>query len=206
MKRVLAVSVVVIAVLLEGPNQHVEAVQPATPTPAKDSPAAERTRTQLLKVKVTGDFRNVSLREALKELAAQVEMEAERPVMWTYPEAVPAGQPITYSCSNKPLDAVLDDVCTRLKIGYVVISEDDHARDGWVRLTTGAERGFAAGGAPTASDEDEQKAATRLAAGKEQIEKGRTATGRAILNGLVEKFPKTKAAAEAKALLEKLDK
>ena len=33
-----------------------------------------------------------------------------------------------------------------------------------------------------------------------------TATARAVLNGIVEKFPKTKAAAEAKALLEKLDK
>lgn len=179
--------------------------QPTAPKGAgKDSAAAEQTRTKLLKTKVTVDFKNYLLREALKEFAAQVEMADERPVLWTYPEEVPAAQPVTYTCKNKPLDEALDELFTRLKLGYVVVSEDDQPRDGWVRVTKGTERGYPS--AATVADEDETKAAARLAAAKEHIEKNRLATARAVLNAVVEKYPKTKAAAEAKALLEKLDK
>lgn len=157
---------------------------------AKDSPAAEHTRMKLLKTKVTVDFKNYPLREALKEFAAQVEMQAERPVMWTYPEDIQPGQKVTYSCNNKPLDAALGELCTKLKLGYVVVSGEDDPRDGWVRVTAA---------------DDEKTAATRLAAAKEHIEKGKKATARAVLNNLIEKYPKTKAATEAKAVLEKLD-
>lgn len=189
---------------------HSPAAQPATGTATvkvvsgKDSLAGESTRTKLLKVKVSVNFQGVSLREALKEFAALVEMNAERPVMWTYAEEINPGQKVTYACTEKPLDAALGELFTTLKLGYYVVSDEAELRDGWVRVTAGTERGYRH--ATDVMSGDEQKAATRLAAGKEQIEKGRTATGRAILNGLVEKFPKTKAAAEAKALLEKLDK
>lgn len=178
--------------------------QPAEKAATKDSAAAEQTRTRLLKTKVTADFKNYPLREALKEFAAQVEMDAERPVLWTYPEDIPAAQPVTYSCKNKPLDEALDELFTKLKLGYVVVSEDDRPRDGWVRITKGTERGYPS--AAAVADEDETKAAARLATAKEHIEKNRLATAKAVLNAVIEKYPKTKAAAEAKALLEKLDK
>ena len=48
------------------------AAQDAKTTP-KDTEAAARTRTKLLKAKVTVDFKNVPLRDALKELAAQAD-------------------------------------------------------------------------------------------------------------------------------------
>jgi hypothetical protein len=144
----------------------------------------------------------------LKEFATQVEMQTERPVMWTYAADVPAGTPVTYTCSEKPLEKALDELFTPLKLGYVIISEDDQPRDGWVRITKGTDRGTAANGNGngTSNDDDEKKAATRVGIAKEQLDKGRKATAKAVLNGVIEKYPKTKAAAEAKALLEKLDK
>ena len=182
--------------------------QPATKATAEYSPAAERTRTKLLPVKVTVEAKKVPLRDVLKEFAAQVEMQTERPVMWTYAADVPAGTPVTYTCSEKPLVKALDELFTPLKLGYVIVSEDDQPRDGWVRVIKGNDRGTAANGTttPAGDDDDEKKAATRLGIAKEQIDKGRKATAKAVLNSVIEKYPKTKAAAEAKALLEKLDK
>jgi len=182
--------------------------QPAAKTAAEYSPAAERTRTKLLPVKVTVEAKKVPLRDVLKEFAAQVEMQTDRPVMWTYAADVPAGTPVTYTCSEKPLVKALDELFTPLKLGYVIVSEDDQPRDGWVRIIKGTDRGTAANGTttPAGDDDDEKKAATRLGIAREQLDKGRKATARAVLNGVIEKYPKTKAAAEAKALLEKLDK
>jgi hypothetical protein len=179
-------------------------IQPAEKPAPKDSPTADYTRTTLLKVKVTADFKGVSLREALKELAAQVEMNAERPVLWTYPDDINPGQKVTYRCNEKPLETVLDELFTRLKLGYYVVSDEDNARDGWVRVTTGTERGRPGAAAVLAANE--KAAAARLATAKEQIDKGKKATARVVLNSLIEAYPKTKAAAEAKALLEQLDK
>jgi hypothetical protein len=174
-------------------------------TAGPDSPAAVRTRTRLLPVKVSVDFKDVPLRDALKELAAQVEMQAERPVMWTYAaETVPAGLRVTYACRDKPLEQVLDELFRAHSLGYVILSQDDQPKDGWVRVTpNAAERGTPAG-APTApADADEANAAARLAAAKELLARGKAADARLILMVVTTKYPKTKAAAEAKALLEK---
>ena len=188
-------------------SRECEATQP---TPAsKDTPAAERTRRQLLKTKVTVTFKGVPLREALKEFAAQVEMQAERHVMWTYTEGVPADKAISYSCKDKPLELALDELFKAYGLGYVVLSLDDQPRDGWVRITQGAERGYAAAVPPPppgGDDEDEKRAGTRLGVAKELIEKGKTADAKAVLMLIITKFPKSKAAAEAKELLEKLGK
>jgi hypothetical protein len=177
---------------------------PAIAQPPKDTRLAEFTRDRYLKVKVSVDVKNAMLRDVLKEFAAQVAMDKEfdRPVMWTYADAAVGDKSITYTCTDKPIEDALKELAEKLKFGYFVVSKDDHIRDGWVRITAGGERGF---GSKT-EDDDETKAAARLAAAKEQIEKNRTATAKAVLAGIVDKYPKSKAAAEAKVLLEKLDK
>ncbi|MDB5307751.1 MAG: hypothetical protein JWO38_1953 [Gemmataceae bacterium] len=194
------------------------AAQPTTKTGVKGAPAgatadtraAELTRTKLLKVKITVEFKGVPLREAMKEFAAQVDMMEERPVLWTYADGVPADQPITYTCSDKPLEKVLDEVFKKHKLGYVVISVDDHPRDGWVRITKGNERGFGKdpdpAPTPPPADDDETKAAARLKLAKGLIDQGKPADAKAVLTLVVTKYPKTKAATEAKELLEKLTK
>lgn len=198
--RVWIAAALVLNLLAAGPMQ---AQQPAAPPPpAKDSAAAERTRNQLLKAKVTVDFKKGTVRDLLKEFAAQVEMQTERPVMWTYAEGVAAGDPVAFACKDRPLEEALDELFTKQKLGYVVISDDDGPRDGWVRITKGSERGFAAG-----SDQaEERKAAATLGIAQALIGKGKAADARAVLMLIVSKHPNTKAAAEARRLLEKLGK
>lgn len=183
---------------------------PVSAQPPKDTRLAEFTRDRYLKVKVTVDMKDVKLRDVLKEFAAQVSMDKEfdHPVMWTYADNAIGNKAVTYKCEDKEIAAALEELAGQLKFGYFVISKDDHPRDGWVRITAGAERGFGSlGGAPAPKpDDDEASAAKRLDLAKEHIEKGRNATAKAVLSGIVDKFPKTKAAAEAKTLLEKLDK
>jgi hypothetical protein len=180
-------------------------------TAAKDTPAAERTRAKLLKAKITVNF-NGTLRDLLKELAAQAEMEQGKPVMWTYGDEVKANQVVAFECQNKPLDDVLDDLFKKPGLGYVVVSQDDDRRDGWVRITVGAERGFAKGTpapktpAPSETDEDEKLAASKLATAKELIAGGKGATAKPLLTLIVKRYPSTKAGKEAKELLEKMDK
>ena len=170
--------------------------------PAKDSPAAERTRNRLLKLKVTVDFKKGTVRDLLKEFAAQVEMQAERPVMWTYAEGVAAGTPVAFACKDKPLEEALDELFTAHKLGYVIVSDDDGPRDGWVRITKGNERGFAAGSDPA----EEKKAAATLGRAQDLIEKGKPTDAKVVLMLVISKHPNTKAAAEALQLLEKIGK
>lgn len=184
----------------------------ALPAPAqqpKDTRLAEFTRERYFKVKVTVDVKEAMLRDVLKEFAAQVSMDKEfdHPVMWTYADGAIGDKPVTFACTDKPIEDALKELAGKAKFGYFIISKDDHIRDGWVRITAGSERGFGAlGVAPKPVDDDEATAAARLGVAKEHIEKSRNASAKAVLTGIIDKFPKTKAAAEAKALLEKLDK
>jgi hypothetical protein len=184
---------------------------PAPAQPPKDTRLAEFTRERYLKVKVTVEAKDMPLRDVLKEFAAQVSMDKEfdHPVMWTYADGAIGDKPVSYTCTEKPIEEALTDLGKQAKFGWFVISKDDHLRDGWVRITSGSERGFGTLGAapaPKPEDEDETKAAARLAVAKEHMEKGRIASAKAVLANLLDKYPKSKAAAEAKALLEKLDK
>jgi hypothetical protein len=193
----------VLAVLLGGP------AGPAQDTKSKDTAAAGRTRTKLLKVKMTVEFKHVQLRDALKELAAQADMAADRPVMWTYGTDIPAAKPVTYSCKDKPLDTVLDELLKGPGLGYVVISDEEDRRDGWVRITTGGERGYAKAkpSEPKAeATDDESVAAERLKFAKGLIDGGKAGQAKPVLLVITKKYPTTKAAAEAKELLGKIDK
>jgi len=109
---------------------------------APDTPAAEHTRAKYLKAKVEGEFKDAALRDVLKEFAHQVDTQLEHPVMWTYADAKAGNLKVTFSCKKKSLEDVLDDLCTKLKLGYFVISDAEHPRDGWVRITMGTERGI----------------------------------------------------------------
>src|SRR5579871_4852446 len=116
--------------------------------------AADFTRTKLLKTKVTGSFQDVRLGDILKEFADQVDMKGDLPVMWSYGMGFPFSQKVSFDCKDKPLDVVLDLLLKKAggDLGYVVVSKEGDKYDGWVRLTTGGERGVEKG-APTAEEE-----------------------------------------------------
>lgn len=173
----------------------------------KETPPGEVTRTKLLKTKVSGSFKDVRIGEILKEFADQVDGKADQPVMWAYGSGFPFDRKVNYECKDKPLEDVLDQLLTKAgkDLGYVVVEKEGDKYDGWVRLTTTGERGVDKSNAVPTPNEEES-AAKSLALAKQLIEKGKTADAKPVLDILVRKYPKTKAGAEAKEILEKLDK
>jgi hypothetical protein len=176
----------------------------------KETAAADLTLKKLLKTKVSGSFENIRLGEILKDFGDQVDMKGDDPVLWVYGSDFPYTQKVTYSCNEKPLDDVLDQLLKKAggKLGYVVISREGDKYDGWVRLTTGGERGFAKPGTPAAptKESEEAEASEKLALAKKLIDLGKPSSAKPVLEIIVKNYPKTKAGTEAKELLEKLDK
>ena len=185
-----------------------EAPKEAPKNDARETTLAERTRTKLLKTRVTGSFQDVRLGDILKEFADQVDMKGDDPVMWAYGMGFPFAQKVTFSCKDKPLDAVLDGLLTKAGggLGYVIVSRDGDKYDGWVRLTTTGERGVEKGAEPPPSAEDETSAADKLALAKKLIDGGKPASAKPLLELLVRKYPTTKAGGEAKKLLAEMEK
>ena len=120
------------------------APEAATKGAKKDSVAAELTRTKLLKTRVEGSFKDVRIGDILKEFAAQVDMKADQPVMWSYGEGFPFSKSVTFVAKDLPLEIALDQLLTKSggTLGYYVVSKDWDKRDGWIQLTTTGERGM----------------------------------------------------------------
>jgi len=171
---------------------------------SKDTPAADLTRTQLLKVKIAGTFKDVRLGDILKEFAAQVETKTDQPVMWAYAAGFPFAKKASFTVKDRPLDSVLDELLTQAggELGYVVVSKEGDKYDGWVRLTTTGERGQEL---PPPTAEEETAAMERLSLAKKLIDAGKPASAKPLLQILVKKYAATKAGKEAKALLEKIE-
>ena len=171
----------------------------------KESAAAAFTRTKLFKAKVIGTFTEVRLGDILKEFATQVDIQTEQPVMWAYGPGFPFTQKVTVTIKDIPLEVALDQLLTKAGggLGYVVVSKDGEKYDGWVRLTTTGERGMEV---PPASAEDEATATERLVLAKKLIDGGKPVSAKPLLEIIVKKYGTTKAAAEAKVLLEKIEK
>jgi hypothetical protein len=183
----------------------------ASGQPAAVTPAAEQTRSKLLKVQLTLNFSKMPLRDALKEIAHLVNENTERPIFWTYAvEGAVPNVPVTYNCKDKAVEQILDDLFRTRGLGFTVLSGDDHPRDGWVRVGPGKDRGgvtlLAVVASPEPEDPVEAQAQARLKAAKGFIDQGKTADARLILGVVTTRFAKTKAAAEAQDLLEKLNK
>ncbi len=188
--------------------------QPPQPTPgeaprvaaaAKDSPAADFTRSKALKAKVSVDFTQAPLGDILKELAHLVEVQTDRPLMWSYGPGFPYSRKLTFAVKDQPLEVALDQLLTKAGggLGYVVVSKEGDKYDGWVLLTTTGERGSVP---PAATPAEEAEAAEKLALARRLIEAGKGATSKPVLELVLRKYPGTKAAAEAKALLARIEK
>jgi hypothetical protein len=184
---------------------RLQAPQKSAISESKDTPAAELTRTTLLKVKVGGEFKDVRLGDILKEFAAQVEMKVEQPLLWNYATGFPFATKVSFTAKDQPLDRALDELLSRAGdgLGYVVVAKDGDKYDGWVRLTTAGERGMEL---PPPTAAEERVATERLALAKKLIDAGKPSSAKPLLEILVKKYAATKAGMEAKELLEKIDK
>jgi hypothetical protein len=171
----------------------------------KPSAAAELTRSKLLKVTVMATFQNVRLGDILKELAAQVEMKSDQPLMCTYGPGFLFEKRVSFTCKDESLEIALDRLFTQVGggTGYVIVSNPGDKHDGWVRLTIKGERGTELR-PPTM--EEETTASERLLLAKKLLESGKADSAKPLLEVLVRKYAATKAGMEAMLLLRKIDK
>jgi hypothetical protein len=176
---------------------------PAAPAAVKDTPAAAFTRTKLLKAKVSVGYTETAVGEILKEFAHQAETQTDQPVMWAYGPGFAFGKKVTFAAKGVPLDEALDQLLTKAGGGYVVVSKDGDKYDGWVRLTAGGERGSEP---PPADAAEEAEAAAKLGLARKLLDAGKPDSAKPVLEIVARKYPATKAGAEAKELLGKLEK
>jgi hypothetical protein len=203
----------------------------------EDTPKAAETR-KLLQQKVTVDYSEMTLSEAVDDLKSQV-----KGLTFKLDTAggVSKNVKMTYKGEDKTVAEVLDGMFKKNGYGYIVISKKGNAYDGIVQIKQGKERGYAQGEDAGAADKDkaagkataktkpaktkdvskekpaseekpgddadktEREAATKLQFAKTLAEDGKKVRAKERLEELIAKYPDTKAAKEAKALLKKLE-
>jgi TolA-binding protein len=204
---------------------------PAYGQAEKDTKAAAATRAKKLQAKLTVTFDDTPLKEVLEELKSQVEAAGAGTVSFKLEPGVSMNQKITFTAKDKPLEQVLSGIFTKVGLGYYVLSKEKDRYDGWVVVKPGKERGYPEGQEPKAGaekasakdkaaakakpaakekaeagDKDEQAAASKLNLAKDLADNGKTEKARERYQDIIRLYPKTKAAEEARELLDKLKK
>ena len=102
-----------------------------------DTPAAAKTR-KLLKMKISVDFKDTRLEDAMDEIKTEVKgfkflLDAKG--------GVSRNQTITYSAKDKTVEAILDEMLKKPDLGYIIISKKGNAYDGLIQVRKSKERG-----------------------------------------------------------------
>ena len=201
-------------------------VAPAEPVAPKDTPSAQFARTKKLKGKLTVDFKNEFLKAAFEEITSQLQDQKLGAISVQYGVGVSQNTRVTYSGKDVTVEEALDGILKQLDLGHHVVSKDKDRYDGWLHVEKGTHRGYPAGVTapktdpkaepkvepkpvdpkpPVPSDDpDEKQARSRLDLAKECVEMGKKEDAGRLLKYVVKNFPKTKAAAEAKELMDKI--
>jgi hypothetical protein len=195
----------------------------------KDTAAAAKTRAVLLKQKVTVEYADTPMSTIVSDLRDQVKGLR---IKLDNKGGVSNNRKLSFKATDKPLDEVLDEMFKKEMLGYVVISnEKDPQYDGGLLFKVGTERGYVAGTEPTKVDDPKTKPPDKppvtkvddpktkppegdkeemLAANTLKLAKlfAQSKPERAVeyCKEVIKKYPNTKAAAEAKELLQKLQK
>ncbi len=101
-----------------------------------DTPKAAATR-KVLKKKITVNFKDERLKDALDEIQDQAKQFRYR----LKPVVVSGNTAITYKGTNVTIEEALDGMFKKNGLGYVVISHKGDAYDGGVFIIQGKERG-----------------------------------------------------------------
>jgi hypothetical protein len=174
-----------------------------------DTPAAAQTRSKRLKARVTLEVQNESLRNVLTAFSDQIEDQRLGKLGFLFSSGASPIERVTVSIKDKPLTVALDELFKAADLGYVVVSTAGEKSDGWLRITRGKERGYEAGAEPKesiADEADERAAGEKLEAAKKYLADNKPADAKVMIAYVLKKFPKTKAAVEAKELAEKIGK
>jgi hypothetical protein len=197
--------------------------------PPKDTTAANYTRTKKLKGKVTVEAKNLPLKEILEDLSNQLQDLKLGPISAQYDTGISGNTRTSLSVKDVPAEEALDKLFGSLELGYVVVSKDKDRYDGWIKIVKGAARGYEPGMEPKdaakpatdpkkpdpkpevkpdpkptepADADDEKAAAAKLEAAKKLIADEKGDDAKKLLKYVTKFYPKTKAAEEAKKLLD----
>ncbi len=110
----------------------------------EDTPNAARTR-KLLKTKVSVDWKDTRLEDALDEIKEQVK---NLKIVIDSKGGVSRNQTLTYKADDKTVEEVFDAAFKKNGLGYIVISRKGNAYDGLVQIKQGPERGYEKGKEP----------------------------------------------------------
>jgi TolA-binding protein len=198
---------------------------------AEDTPKAAETRKKLA-TKIDVDFSDASLQDAVDDLKEKVPALGIR---LDTPGGVSRNLKVSFKGKQKTLAEVLDGMLQKIGCGYIVTSKEGDAYDGSIFVKQGKERGYAAGEEPTKADPKakdaptktakktvpppkskssdsndttatpEQQAALKLRLAKDILKDGKKERAKERLQDIVDKFPDTKAAEEARQLLKDID-
>ena len=114
---------------------------------ADDTEAAKMTRDERLMVKVTVDYKDVPIGDALKDLVSKIDDAKKGKIEIKFATGVSANSKIKFAAKDKTVEEVLDGLLGT-DLGYVVISEKGDKTDGGLLITKGTERGMAMTGKP----------------------------------------------------------
>ena len=103
-----------------------------------DTPKAAKTR-KLLKTKITVEFKDTRLEDAIEEIKEQVK---DLKFLLDTKGGVSRNQPMTFKGKDKTVEEVLDAMFTKPELGYIVISKSGNAYDGLVEVRKSKERGY----------------------------------------------------------------
>lgn len=197
---------------------------PATAQEKPKEPPLVQAARKKLDTKITIDIKDESmLREALEEIKDQSGLSYTNDFGISLNQRIPG-----YKASDKPVKEVLDQILKKPMLGYVIVTKAGDRQEGWIKITGNAEqRGDEKPTKDTAkpepkpkpkpeakpepkpdSDADaaEKAAASKLKQAKNFAELKQYDDAREYCEQIIKKYPKTKAAEEAKELLEKLKK
>ena len=118
------------ALVLAAPSTNLRAAD-------DDTPAAAKTR-KLLKTKISVEFKDTGLREAMEEI--QEEVKGVRFIFDTK-NGVSLNQKLTYSAKDKTVEDILDEMLKKPDLGYIIISKKGNAYDGLIQVRKSKERG-----------------------------------------------------------------
>lgn len=201
----------------------------------KDTPLAEKTRNVKLKTKISLDLKNEMLREVMKEISGGLQEKKAGALSFQQGTGVNMNARVTINCKDKPVEEILDELFKPLNLGYYVVSKEQDRYDGWLYINTSpGDRGYkgdemakdgkkdmkeekkteskkkeeAKKDEPKKKDEnkDEAAAQSKLNLIQNYIQGKKTEQAITKIEELLKMYPNTKAAEEAKELLEKLKK
>lgn len=206
----------------------------AAADPPKDTKAAEFTRTKKLKGKVTVEAKNLPLKEILEDISGQLQDLKLGPISAQYDIGISGNTRTNLSVKEVSAEEALDKLFGSLELGYIVVSKDKDRYDGWIKVVKGAARGYEPGMEPKDApkpaadpkkpepkpevkpepkpeakpaepmDEDEKAAVAKLDSAKKLIADQKADDAKKLLKYVTKFYPKTKAAEEAKKLLDEM--